>query len=105
MITLYRSSWLGIVIYLTFNLAFGMVGHLGVEPFPKSWARNRFLGLVGTSTFHAEHHQDFGANFGFYTLIWDRLFGTLHPRYAETFGQTPDDRPRGPDGRRVKNDS
>lgn len=78
-IWLYSSSWLGIVVYLTLNLAFGVVGHLGVEPLPRSWASHPVLRLIGTSTFHAGHHRDDGGNFGFYTSIWDRLFGTLHP--------------------------
>lgn len=81
-IWLYPSSWLGIVIYLTLNLAFGVVGHLGVEPLPRSWARHPALRLVGTSTFHAGHHHNDRGNFGFYTTIWDRLLGTLHPHPA-----------------------
>ena len=85
-IWLYPSSWLGMVIFLTLNLLFGMIGHLGVEPFPRSWASHRILRQVGTSTFHAGHHHDDRGNFGFYTLIWDRLFRTLHPGYAEHFG-------------------
>jgi lathosterol oxidase len=86
-IWLYTSSWLGMVVYLTLNLAFGMVGHLGVEPFPRWWASHRCLKHIGTSTFHAGHHHDARGNFGFYTLIWDRLFGTLHPGYGERFGR------------------
>ena len=77
---LYPSSWFGIVIYLTLNLGFGMVGHLGVEPFPRSWADHPVLKYLGTSSFHAGHHGDREGNYGFYTTIWDRLFGTLHRR-------------------------
>lgn len=40
---LYPSSRHGIVIFLTLNLAFGLIGHLGVEPFPRSWADRRAL--------------------------------------------------------------
>lgn len=39
------------------------------------------IGLLGASTFLAEHHEDPGFNFGFYTLLWDKLFGTLDPEY------------------------
>ncbi|WP_165234077.1 sterol desaturase family protein [Aquisphaera insulae] len=81
---LYSSSWLGILVYLALNLAFGVVGHLGVEPLPRSWAEHRLIRLFGTSTFHAGHHRDDRGNFGFYTSIWDRLFGTLHPRDARS---------------------
>ena len=35
------------------------------------------LRLIGSSTFHANHHQDGDVNFGFYTNLWDRLFRTL----------------------------
>ncbi len=80
---MYRSSWLGIVVYLALNLLFGMVGHLGVEPLPESWRRGRVLRYLGTSTFHAGHHHDRAGNFGFYTLIWDRWFGTLHTSHRE----------------------
>ncbi len=86
-ITLYPSSWLGMSIYLALNLLFGMIGHLGVEPFPSSWVRYPIVKYIGTSTFHAGHHHDRQGNFGFYTLIWDRIFGTLHPNYHEQFGQ------------------
>lgn len=85
-IWVYTSSWLGMVIYLTLNVLFGMVGHLGVEPFPGSWAAHPVLKYLGTSTFHAGHHHDRRGNFGFYTLIWDRLLGTLHPSYSEPLG-------------------
>jgi sterol desaturase/sphingolipid hydroxylase (fatty acid hydroxylase superfamily) len=47
-----------------------LVGHLRRVNIP-------FVHYISTSTFHAEHHQDADHNFGFYTLIWDRLFVTL----------------------------
>lgn len=81
----YPASWLGIAIYLTGNLTFGLMGHLGVEPFPRAWLQTPILRYISTSTFHAEHHQDRFHNFGFYTLIWDRLFGTLSPDYRDDF--------------------
>ena len=84
-ITLYPASSLGIVIYLTLNVVFGLVGHLGVEPMPLRWLALPGLRQVSTSTFHAEHHLGQKYNFGFYTLIWDRLFGTLAPQYREEF--------------------
>jgi sterol desaturase/sphingolipid hydroxylase (fatty acid hydroxylase superfamily) len=65
-----------IVAYLTINVVFGLVGHLGLEPLPEKLRSSFFLKYIGTSTFHHEHHQDVEHNFGFYTNIWDRLFGT-----------------------------
>ncbi|WP_368662351.1 hypothetical protein [Zobellia laminariae] len=28
--------------------------------------------------FHKTHHQQANSNFGFYTVIWDRIFGTFY---------------------------
>jgi sterol desaturase/sphingolipid hydroxylase (fatty acid hydroxylase superfamily) len=81
----YTASIEGILIYLAFNLAFGVVAHVGVEPAPDTWLRLPVLRYVSTSTFHAEHHQDRFHNYGFYLLIWDRMFGTLSPQYTADF--------------------
>lgn len=88
-VSVYPASWLGMSIYLTLNVLFGTMGHLGVEPFPRWWGRVPILRYVGGSTFHARHHQDLGCNFGFYTLVWDRLFGTLRKDYFESIGTLP----------------
>jgi lathosterol oxidase len=40
---------------------------------------------LGTSTFDAQHHARRETNFGFYTLLWDRLFRTLDPQYETAF--------------------
>lgn len=86
-IAMSQAPALAIVIYLAFNLIFGLVGHLGVEPAPNAWVRLPVIRYISTSTFHAEHHHDKGHNFGFYTLIWDRLFGTLSPEYVRDFAR------------------
>ncbi|MGH1516538.1 sterol desaturase family protein [Chryseobacterium sp. JK1] len=65
-------SVISITVYLLINLVWGTVGHLNREFFP-AWL-DRFF--VGTTKFHNDHHQDETKNFGFYTSIWDRLFGT-----------------------------
>lgn len=84
-ISIYQSSFLGMMLYLTLNVAFGLMGHLGVEPFPRRWLDLPIIRYISTSTFHAEHHQDRHHNYGFYTVIWDRLFGTLSPEYTDEF--------------------
>lgn len=81
----YPATIEGMVVYLTFNVVFGLLGHVGVEPFPLAWIKRPVLKEISTSTFHAEHHQDAHHNFGFYTLLWDRLFGTLSPAYEQDF--------------------
>jgi lathosterol oxidase len=70
----------GILLYLTLNTTFGVVGHLGIEPVPGWIRRLPLVRRIGTSTFHARHHQATNTNFGFYTSLWDALFGTLDVR-------------------------
>jgi len=65
-----------IILYLTLNLAFGLTGHLGIEPLPATIRQWPVLKYLGSSTFHHDHHEHVGYNFGFYTNLWDRLFGT-----------------------------
>jgi sterol desaturase/sphingolipid hydroxylase (fatty acid hydroxylase superfamily) len=86
-ISIYSASWAGMSAYMALNVAFGAVGHLGVEPLPSAWARKPVVRHLAGSSFHAQHHQDVGHNYGFYTLVWDRLFGTLRPDYAEVYGR------------------
>lgn len=88
-ITAYPVSWAGMSVYLGFNVAFGAIGHLGVEPVPEGWARKPVLNAIAGSSFHAQHHQDTNYNFGFYTLIWDRFFGTIQPQYQLKYGRVP----------------
>ena len=85
----YDATWLGMSLYLAFNVLFGVIGHIGVEPVPDRWKRVPVLRYLATSSFHAGHHQHEGYNFGFYTLIWDRIFGTLSPNYENDFGRPP----------------
>lgn len=68
----YDFSIFSITIYLFINLIWGTIGHLNREFFPK-WSEKLFL---GTTKFHNQHHLNEQRNFGFYTSIWDRLFGT-----------------------------
>jgi hypothetical protein len=88
-ISVYDASWLGISVYLMLNVFFGAVGHLGVEPFPQSWVSKAGLRNFAGGSFHAQHHQDMRHNFGFYTLFWDRLLGTLRPDYEQHYGHVP----------------
>lgn len=66
-------TWGGMGLYLALNVAFGVVGHVGVEPLPLSPWMTRWL---GTAAFHGIHHQKPTHKFGFYTQIWDRVFKT-----------------------------
>ncbi len=73
------SLW-GMLLYLTANTVFGVVGHVGVEPLSARLRALPIVRAIGTSTFHAQHHQEPRSNYGFYTSLWDRLFHTLDAR-------------------------
>jgi sterol desaturase/sphingolipid hydroxylase (fatty acid hydroxylase superfamily) len=74
------SAW-AIIGYAAVNLLFGIFGHLGVEVLPPGVRRSPVFRWVATPTLHAGHHVEPAYNLGFYTSIWDRLFGTLDPAY------------------------
>ncbi|GAA4965229.1 sterol desaturase family protein [Actinoplanes utahensis] len=67
--------------YTALNLIFGILGHLGVEPLPPAVRRNVVFRWVATPAMHVGHHAEPRYNLGFYTTVWDRLFGTLEPGY------------------------
>lgn len=76
LISVYNFNFYAVLIYLTLNVGFGIVGHLGFEPLPNSVISKAFFKYIGTSSFHHNHHRDINCNFGFYTSIWDRILGT-----------------------------
>lgn len=84
-ICIYQSSLNGMIFYLILNTFFGLVGHIGVEPYPRNWFALPFVRNITTSTFHILHHQNPEFNFGFYTSFWDTWFHTLHPEYQKHF--------------------
>ena len=79
-LSFYPASIVGIILYLTFNVSFGVIGHCGVDPFPKWWNQHPVLKYVATGSFHVAHHRNEKGNFGFYTTLWDRLLGTYKPQ-------------------------
>jgi sterol desaturase/sphingolipid hydroxylase (fatty acid hydroxylase superfamily) len=72
------------------NIIMGLYVHSGYEFFPrwwnKSWATKWFI----TTTFHDQHHKYFTANFGGYTTIWDRLCGTMRPKFEQDYLKVKD---------------
>lgn len=75
-LALYHFNFYAVLFYLTMNVVFGIIGHLGVEPLPARLRNSLVFKYLGTSSFHHTHHADITHNFGFYTSIWDRMFGT-----------------------------
>lgn len=79
----YPFSYLAITVYLFINLVWGTIGHLDKEILPKRFSALLQSGFLGTTRFHNDHHKLPHYNYGFYTVLWDRIFGTLSPEIGE----------------------
>jgi lathosterol oxidase len=66
-----------VVFYLVLNVAMGIIGHLRKEIVPAAVKHHVCFQWLANTGFHVDHHQHEQRNFGFYTKVWDRLFGTL----------------------------
>lgn len=73
----------GLVSMLIFG--WGMIGHLGYEFYPRSFADRRAFRWLNTATHHNMHHSQVGCNYSAFFNWWDRLMGTNHPAYRATY--------------------
>ena len=76
-----------IIFFMIFQIVYNVYGHLGYELYPKGFNKTWVGKWVNTSVSHNQHHKHFHGNYGLYTLIWDRLFGTLRADYDTAFEQ------------------
>ncbi|WP_418645114.1 sterol desaturase family protein [Tenacibaculum insulae] len=58
------------ITFLVFNWLYGVITHLNVTN------KKPLLLILTTNTFHKEHHLLNYKNYGFYTVLWDRMFKT-----------------------------
>lgn len=74
--------------FLTYMIVLNVFGHFSYELFPKGFTRNKWVFWHNTTTHHNMHHRYFNHNYSLYFNWWDRLLGTLHPKYDEHFEAT-----------------
>lgn len=74
-----------LLAFLIYMISRNVMGHLGIEIFPKWFLKIPFLNLHTTTTHHDLHHKNFHTNYGLYFTWWDRWLGTEDERYRETF--------------------
>ncbi|MFT4834481.1 MAG: lathosterol oxidase [Marinoscillum sp.] len=74
-----------ILIFMIFQIIYNVYGHLGFELYPRGFHKTWIGKYVNTAVSHNQHHEKFHGNYGLYTLIWDRLFGTLRSDYDQAF--------------------
>ena len=66
-----------VYLWVAMTITYTTYLHLGTELFSKKFLQTKVGKLIYTTTAHSEHHLKFKGNYGFYTLIWDRLFKTF----------------------------
>jgi len=69
------------------NILMGLYVHSGYEFLPRWWHKFWLTKWFITATFHDQHHKYFNWNYGGYTTIWDRLCGTVRPKFFADFDQ------------------
>ncbi|MEM9670056.1 MAG: sterol desaturase family protein [Pseudomonadota bacterium] len=69
------------------SLLFNVYGHLGYEVMPRIIANSPIGYWLNKSAYHNQHHRAYKYNYGLYTVIWDRLHGTLHPHADRLYDQ------------------
>jgi sterol desaturase/sphingolipid hydroxylase (fatty acid hydroxylase superfamily) len=67
-----------------FAFAFNVMGHLGYELLPRRFLASSVGRWFNSATGHNVHHRKFRVNYGLYTLVWDRLFGTIDPKFDQS---------------------
>lgn len=72
-------------LLMLFQIFYNVYGHLGYELFPRRFHKTWIGRYVNTSVAHNQHHGKFHGNYGLYTLIWDRWFGTLRSDYDQSY--------------------
>lgn len=76
---------IALAITMLYSILTNVMGHMGYELLPRGMAANPWLNWINTATSHNQHHRTYTSNYGLYSLVWDRLFGTLHPRYEDLY--------------------
>lgn len=79
-----------IVIFFIFQIIYNVYGHTGYELYPKNFHKTWIGRFINTSVAHNMHHKKFHGNFGLYTLIWDRVFGTIRRDYNADYEKVTD---------------
>lgn len=72
-IILFPTNLFNILIFTVVTVVYNFYLHCGYE-----FSGFRFpFNFLNTATLHQSHHTEYKYNYGFYTNIWDRLFGTF----------------------------
>ena len=76
---------IALLSFLVYMISRNVLGHLGIELFPRWFARSKWFNWHTTTTHHDLHHKGFDHNYGLYFTWWDRWMNTEHEQYVEIF--------------------
>jgi lathosterol oxidase len=65
-----------VYLWVVVTISYTIYLHLGIELFSDKFLETKVGRLINTTKTHSEHHIKFKGNYGFYTLIWDKIFKT-----------------------------
>jgi lathosterol oxidase len=82
-----------LLVFGIYQITLNAFGHLSFELFPKGFATSKWVFWHNTTTHHNMHHRYFHWNLSLYFNFWDRLMGTLHPKYNEQFDEVTNRQP------------
>jgi sterol desaturase/sphingolipid hydroxylase (fatty acid hydroxylase superfamily) len=76
---------LALMLFLVYMIVRNVVGHLGYEIWPASFARYPLTRWHLTVTHHDLHHRHGKGNYGLYFSFWDDWAGTTRADYAAAY--------------------
>jgi len=68
-----------------YQIIYNAMGHLSFELLPKGFTKSKWFFWHNTTVHHNMHHRYFNYNFSIYYNWWDRILGTMHPKYDEQY--------------------
>jgi sterol desaturase/sphingolipid hydroxylase (fatty acid hydroxylase superfamily) len=78
-----------ILVFVVHQLVRNVLGHSGIELFPRGASHSRRLGWLTMTTHHDLHHSRVHGNYGLYFTWWDRWMGTEIADYKAVFDAVP----------------
>jgi sterol desaturase/sphingolipid hydroxylase (fatty acid hydroxylase superfamily) len=84
-----------VIFLFTSHMALrNVIGHSGIELYPRNAVRNPLWSWLTSTTHHHLHHERVRGNYGLYFSWWDRYMGTQNPSYLDVFDQVTLKQPR-----------
>jgi len=84
-VMVFPVNFVVVLIHTFYAMIINIWVHTGIELFPSGFTTGRITKWINTSTHHNMHHSHTHGNYALYFNFWDRIMGTNHPKYTETF--------------------